>query len=264
MSKYLEVSKIYLKQQLIWRADTVFQLIIMVTKILFAYLLWGAIFGNEQEVAGFTFPAMLSYYVISSFLSQIDTSGEIGQDISGRIRNGTFSSYMILPMGTLWFYIARQLGTTVFYGFCILGALALWMVLFPVEFVIIGSWQIIPAVLVLVGIGLLFMVQLNYFLGILTFRFQEISTFLMVKDNLIALITGALIPLALLPDGIIMVMKLFPFYYVTYLPSMALIGKCQDEVFTGIVVLAGWSLFFAIVNRVIFARYRIKYDGVGI
>lgn len=264
MRKYLEVAKIYLKQQLIWRADTVFQLIILVTKILFAYLLWGAIYGNKQEVAGFTFSAMLSYYIISSFLSIIDTSGEIGQDISGRIRNGTFSSYMILPMGTLRFYIARQFGTTVFYGVCILGALALWMVLFPVGFVMTGSWQILLAVLVLVGIGMLFMVQLNYFLGILTFRFQEISTFLMIKDNLIALITGALIPLVLLPEGMIMVMKFFPFYYVTYLPSMALIGKCQDEIITGIVVLTAWSLCFAVLNRVFFGRYRIKYDGVGI
>lgn len=264
MRKYLEVAKIYLKQQLIWRADTVFQLIILVTKILFAYLLWGAIYGNKQEVAGFTFSAMLSYYIISSFLSIIDTSGEIGQDISGRIRNGTFSSYMILPMGTLRFYIARQFGTTVFYGVCILGALALWMVLFPVGFVMTGSWQILLAVLVLVGIGMLFMVQLNYFLGILTFRFQEISTFLMIKDNLIALITGALIPLVLLPEGMIMVMKFFPFYYVTYLPSMVLIGKCQDEIITGIVVLTAWSLCFAVLNRVFFGRYRIKYDGVGI
>lgn len=264
MRKYLEVAKIYLKQQLIWRADTVFQLIILVTKILFAYLLWGAIYGNKQEVAGFTFSAMLSYYIISSFLSIIDTSGEIGQDISGRIRNGTFSSYMILPMGTLRFYIARQFGTTVFYGVCILGALAMWMVLFPVGFVMTGSWQILLAVLILVGIGMLFMVQLNYFLGILTFRFQEISTFLMIKDNLIALITGALIPLVLLPEWMIMVMKFFPFYYVTYLPSMALIGKCQDEVFTGIVVLTAWSLCFALLNRVFFGRYRIKYDGVGI
>lgn len=264
MRKYLEVAKIYLKQQLIWRADTVFQLIILVTKILFAYLLWGAIYGNKQEVAGFTFTAMLSYYIISSFLSIIDTSGEIGQDISSRIRNGTFSSYMILPMGTLRFYIARQFGTTVFYGVCILGALALWMVLFPVGFVMTGSWQILLAVLVLVGIGMLFMVQLNYFLGILTFRFQEISTFLMIKDNLIALITGALIPLVLLPEGLIMVMKFFPFYYVTYLPSMALIGKCQDEIITGIVVLTAWSLCFAVLNRVFFGRYRIKYDGVGI
>ncbi|WP_394925044.1 ABC transporter permease [uncultured Robinsoniella sp.] len=264
MRKYLEVAKIYLKQQLIWRADTVFQLTILVTKILFAYLLWGAIFGKEQEVAGFTFSAMLSYYIISSFLSIIDTSGEIGQDISGRIRNGTFSSYMILPMGTLRFYIARQLGTTVFYGACILSALILWMVLFPVGFVLTGNWQIILAVLVLIGIGMLFMVQLNYFLGILTFRFQEISTFLMIKDNLIALITGTLVPLVLLPESIIVVMKFFPFYYVTYLPSMALIGRCQDEVYTGIVVLAAWSLLFALLNRVFFGRYRIKYDGVGI
>lgn len=47
------------------------------------------------------------------------------------------------------------------------------------------------------------MAELNYFLGILTLKFEEISTFLMIKDNFSAFVTGAVIPLALLPEWII-------------------------------------------------------------
>ena len=63
--KYLEISKIYIKSQLVWRADVVFQVFFTVTKILFAYLLWGIIFNDRTEVAGFSFQSMLSYYIIS-------------------------------------------------------------------------------------------------------------------------------------------------------------------------------------------------------
>ena len=69
------------------------------------------------------------------------------------------------------------------------------------------------------------MIQLNYFLGILAFKFQEIRMFLMIKGNIVAFITGTLVPLVLLPQGIVSAMRFFPFYYVTYLPSMLLIGK---------------------------------------
>lgn len=43
MRKYTETALIYFKAQLIWRADTVFNMLFTVTKIIFAYVLWGAI-----------------------------------------------------------------------------------------------------------------------------------------------------------------------------------------------------------------------------
>lgn len=39
MGKYLEVTRIYMKSQLAWRADVVFNMIFTISKILFAYLL---------------------------------------------------------------------------------------------------------------------------------------------------------------------------------------------------------------------------------
>lgn len=41
MRKYTETALIYFKAQLIWRADTVFNMLFTVTKIIFAYVLWG-------------------------------------------------------------------------------------------------------------------------------------------------------------------------------------------------------------------------------
>ena len=112
--------------------------------------------------------------------------------------------------------------------------------------------------------GLLFMALLNYFLGILTLKFEEISTFLMIKDNLSAVVTGAVIPLALLPEWMTAGMRFLPFYYVTYLPSMLFIGKCEDEAATGLFVLSIWCIFFLVLNQVTYEHYRMKYDGAGI
>lgn len=116
----------------------------------------------------------------------------------------------------------------------------------------------------MVVLGLLFMALLNYFLGILTLKFEEISIFLMIKDNLSAFVTGAVIPLALLPEGLTAGMRFLPFYYVTYLPSMLFIGKCKEEAITGLSVLGVWCIVFVIINQVTYEHYRIKYDGAGI
>lgn len=69
--KYIEVAKIHFKTQLVWRFDIVFNMLFTLTKILFAYILWGAVFRQKNIVAGFTFNSMLSYYTISPFYHRL-------------------------------------------------------------------------------------------------------------------------------------------------------------------------------------------------
>jgi ABC-2 type transport system ATP-binding protein len=264
MKKYIEVAKILFKAQIAYRFDVAMTVIFTISKMLFAYILWGAVFGQNKTVAGFTFPMMLSYYIISSFLSQIEMSEGVSGEISSRIRGGTFSKYMVIPANTQGYFIAQTFGAMAFYLFFIFAASVLWVFLFGVEFIITNKISLILATVLMVILGLVFMIQLNYFLGILAFKFQDVGVFLMIKGNIVSFVTGALVPLALLPHGIVSVMRFFPFYYVTYLPSMLLIGKNGNEILTGIVTLSVWLLAFILLNRFAYNKMRVIYDGVGI
>ncbi|MDE6054161.1 MAG: ABC transporter permease, partial [Lachnospiraceae bacterium] len=84
MRKYWEIAKTYTKTQLAWRADVIFNMIFTISKILFAYLLWGIIFQGKEMVGAFTFHGMLSYYIVSSFLSQLEMSDGISREIHYR------------------------------------------------------------------------------------------------------------------------------------------------------------------------------------
>jgi ABC-2 type transport system permease protein len=264
MRKYVEIAKLLFKAQIAYRFDVAMTVVLTVTKILFAYILWGAIFGKNETVAGFTFPMMLSYYIISSFLAQIEMSDGVSGEISDRIRGGTFLKYMVIPANTQGYFIAQTFGAMVFYTLFIFAATIVWIFVFGIKLTITSSILLILSSVVMVILGLLFMIQLNYFLGILAFKFQDIGLFLMIKGNIVAFITGTLVPLVLLPSGIVSVMRFFPFYYVTYLPSMLLIGKNESEALIGIVVLAAWLLFFTILNKLAYNKLRIIFDGVGI
>jgi len=264
MKKYLEIAKIHFKAQIAYRFDVAMTMVFTISKILFAYILWDAVFGQNETVAGFTFPMMFSYYIISSFLYQIEMSDRVSWEVSARIRDGSFSKYMVIPVNPQRYFIAQTLGAMMFYPLFIFASTAAWVVLFRVKLVIACDTAVIAAALIMTVLGLLFMIQLNYLLGILAFRFQDISVFLMIKGNIVAFITGALVPLVLLPRGIVSVMRFFPFYYVTYLPSMLLIGRNKEEALTGIAVLAAWLLLFTILNKYAYSKFRVMYDGVGI
>ncbi|MGL5434040.1 MAG: ABC transporter permease [Lachnospiraceae bacterium] len=264
MKKYIEITKIYFKNQLAWRTEAAFGLLFSVTKIIFAYLIWSEIFASKEMVAGFTFQTMLLYYVLSSFLTQIDLSSLISNEITQQIRNGKFSKYMILPVHVERYFWAMEAGMILFIMILNAAAGILWIVIFRIPVTITREPFLIAATFFMILAGLLFMAQLNYFLGILTLKFQEISTFLMIKDNLVQLVTGSIIPLILFPDFLIGVMKLLPFYYVTYLPAMLLLGKCTEEAISGLLVISAWCLVFFVLNQVTYQRLRTKFDGVGI
>lgn len=262
--KYWQIAVTYMKTQLVWRADVIFNMIFTISRILFAYLLWGIIFQGKEKVGMFTFHGMLSYYIVSSFLSQLEMSAGVSGEIHDRIRNGTFSKYMVIPASIELYFMAMELGVVLFYIAFDFIAAVVWIFVFRIQFAFAAEWSVAVCAVVMAVLGMVFMVQLNYYLGLLTLKYQGIGTFLMIKNNLAALVTGSIVPLALFPETVIRMMRILPFYYVTYLPSMLLTGLCGDEAVTGIVTIGCWCVVLQLVIRITQKKYFKTYDGVGI
>ena len=55
MKKYLEIAKAYMKAQLIWRSDTLVDVILAVAKILFAWILWSILFEGKSRSRAWDF-----------------------------------------------------------------------------------------------------------------------------------------------------------------------------------------------------------------
>lgn len=264
MKAYIETAKVLFKSQLAYRFDTLLSMVFTVSKIILAYVLWGAIFESRELVAGFTFHSMISYYIISSFFSQLDQSSGTGRQISDEIRDGLFSKYMVRPINIFGYFSAQTAGVSAYLlGFNLLAALV-WVVIFRIQLAITGELALLLAALGLLLLGLIFMMQLNFYIGILAFKFLETGVFMMIKDNILQFVTGTLIPLTIIPAPIVAVMQYFPFYYVTYLPTMLALGRKQEEILLGVIVLVAWNLAMALINTWTWQRLRTKYDGVGI
>lgn len=262
--RYYEVAKINFKIQLIWRFDVVVNMMFTIIKILFAYILWKAVFGENKIVSGFTFNSMLSYYIISSFLSGIDMSKSTSEEICNRVKLGTFSKYMIIPINVQNYFIAKNFGMTCFYFVFNMISAFVWIFIFKLDFAFTSNPVQIVISILMIFLGLIFMMQLHFFIGILSFKFLEIGFFRMIIENISEFVTGTMIPLILLPEVLVTVMKVFPFYYTTYLPSMLLIGRNSNEAVQGLIIISLWVLLFFILNKIMYKRMRTLFDGVGI
>lgn len=264
MRKYIEVLKLQFKTEMSFRLDIAFTMLFTVIRVLFALIVWPAVFEGQTEIAGFTLPGMLSFYVVSSFIAGLDISEGIAWEMGDRIRHGTFTKFLILPCKPETYFQFQTFGASLLHLIFAFTATVLWAVLFQIPLTLTSDPAAIFSAVLMVGLGLCFMNQFNFAIGMLAFKFLDISTFLIFKNDLIAFLTGSLLPLALLPGWARGVMRFFPFYYVNNLPSMLLIGQGREETAMGFGVLLLWIAAFFFIDRVGFKALRRRYDGVGV
>lgn len=264
IKKYCEVAKINFKGCIIWRFDILANLLLTVTKITFAYILWKAVFGENDVIGGFTFYSMLTYYVTGAFLSGADMSKKISTEICTRVISGTFSKYIIIPVNIQIYFMAQNFGRLIFYLLLNMISLFTWIFILQISFSFTNNMYYLGTAAVMALLGLIFMTEFQFFIGILSFKFLEISMFRIIVDNIMVFITGAAIPLSLLPEAVTAVMRIFPFYYIIYLPSMLAIGRNGNEALSGLIIIFTWVLAFFIINNLLYKRLRVLFEGVGI
>lgn len=264
MRKYIGVFATTFKSQLAFRFDVYMGFLFSLSRALLAYILWGAIFSGRETVGGFTLDEMITYYILNNFFRSMDFSDSGGGEFAYRIRQGLFSSFMTRPEDVQCHFFAMNFGASAYYSIFQLLSAALWVLVFGLRFAFKCTLTDALSAFALVLMGLVFMGALNFSISMLAFKYGDTDSFIRVKNNIISLITGSLIPLSLMPDVVVTVMRFTPFYYSAYLPSMLLMGKGSGEAVLGMAIVAAWSLVFIVLGRRAYSKYRVMYDGVGI
>lgn len=265
MRKYLAVTSTLFKAQLVYRFEVAMTAVSSVGTVLFAWVLWGAAFSERTAIGGFTYQDMLSYYVISSFIVSIDKSNNVCFEVSKKIRGGTFSKYMTIPANPQLYFLFQSFGVSAYYAlFALLSAL-FSVGAFGVKLSFSSDPASVLCAILLVPLGISFMVSLRYFIGLLTFKFQDIGFFIHVQSGSVTFITGSIIPIVLLPKTVQSILRFLPFSHVIYTPAALLAGQTDATAgFSGLLVLLGWTAIMAVMNEAVYNRLRVKFDGVGV
>ena len=265
MKKYLEAFRLSYKMQIAWRFDVAMTMVSTAGQIIAAWIIWQVIFSQHTTVKGFGLGSMLSYYLISSILTSIDFTNQISGEVSDLIKSGRFSGHMVTPMNPLFFFGSMTAGESAFHlGFSLLTALVC-AVLFQMNIAITHDPVRIFLALALIVTGLFFMACYHYTIGVLTFKFLEIGFFMHVQGSIIAFATGSLVPLSLLPESVLYILRFLPFTHVVFTPAMLLCGLVDtaEGVFS-FAVISAWALLMFTVSQYAHKHLRVKYDGVGI
>lgn len=263
MRKYLEIGKVSVKTQITYRFDVIVGSFMPFVRVFLAFFLWRTLFTGKTEMGGMTFGMMLTYYIICAFIQRLDQSNGLVWDFAGEIREGRFSKYLVKPVSPLGHFMFTSLGKTLYILVFTLLAVAGVALIFNQQFLLPSSVLNLVLALIIAFLGLVFMILLNYLTALLAFKFTDITGWHLLKGNIVDFLSGALLPLSLLPLWMQGIMRFFPFYYMQFLPASLYLGLRTDEALWGILVMTLWIFALWGLAEATYNRFRRLYEGVG-
>ncbi|MEW6055694.1 MAG: ABC-2 family transporter protein [Bdellovibrionota bacterium] len=183
-------------------------------------VLWYALFkvGGATEVAGMNYQELVQYTLVSLLFTQI-RGGNQDFELQEMIRNGSLSNYLLRPVSVIEFVYFRGIAPKLLIsGICLVFGLAVGAV------VGLSAPHMIAAMSMAL-LGNLIHYQLGAALATTAFLWEEAYSVLMVKNILVSLLSGELLPLTFFPESWSWAWKSMPFYLYVFGPVEVALGR---------------------------------------
>lgn len=231
------------------------------------FFVWQALFAESGKtvMGGFTFDAMLVYYVAVILFAKIVRGLEFENYVSQDIYEGGLNRYLVFPASYFWFKYAQHVGSLLpaLIQLALFGALA-FLVLEPAGDLRLSAGGVAMA------LGSLVVANFLYFL--LSFPLQSVAFW---ADNVWSLVVmlrftttllgGFMFPLALFPTWVQEASTWLPFRCLFAVPVEAFLGRLAfAEWALATAVGLAWCAVISLLVAAVWRRGNLQYTGVGI
>lgn len=261
--KYLAIFQTAFQNSISWRGAFWFYIALNFLPLLAYYYLWTAVFQQRATAAGFSYEAMLTYAVIATVFARLTwASPEYG--VMENIREGTLTKYLVQPMSYFGYYWSSRLafrtfGTALTLPFTLLVVFLIRdHLLLPPE-----TWRWLA---ILATIPLAFTLQFLFgmALGLLSFWILEARYFQYIKETLLALLGGAMLPYAFFPDAVQSVLSFLPFRFIASFPVEIYLGRVNTaDIFQGIIMAIVWIGLLLALTMTMWQRGLRRFVAFG-
>lgn len=223
------------------------------------WILWYAMFkiGGAETVAGMTYTDMIHYTWVSVLFTQI-RGGDHDFELAEMIRSGQLSNYLLRPVGVVEFVYIRGVAEKLFLSF---GCLIVGMFIAP--WFGLDPSRMVGAMLMAI-LGNVIHYQIGAALSSTSFLWEESYSVLMVKNMVVAFLSGELIPLNLFPENMQWLWKSTPFYLYVFGPTQYALGRwTHTEFMINMAIGCGWLIAGWLLIRITWGLGIRRYLSLG-
>lgn len=243
-----------LRRELTYPGNVIWGLVYGLISVLPQVFIWQALYIGKGEVAGASLAQMMTYVVLTNLVGMITNAGG-ASDLEERMKSGQIGLDLLRPVNIRLLFVAQNLGEMA------ANLLMRGLPMFLITIAIVGG--ILPPVsgvalayfclTTVLGMGI--QISLQLFLG--TFAFWFMNTFLMgwLLNFSWLVLSGAIIPLWLLPGWMVQVAQALPFQAAQYIPIAVYLGKIPvSEVPRALLTQTLWIVGLLAVQTLLWRR----------
>jgi ABC-2 type transport system permease protein len=204
-----------------------------------------------------------TYFVLLSFVTMATSSWMTGF-LANDIRLGKLSTWMVRPASLLLGFVANNISEKVMKLFALIPMIGvLWWIFRDSMSIPAGPtrWAFF-AVSILLGAVLVFTIDI--LIGALAFWMDDVLAIAHARMLLANLLSGSIVPLALMPDWSRGFIDNQPFRYTVSFPVEIVVGDLAGrDLLTGLGIQFAYVLVFAVIARVVWSHGIRAYSAVG-
>jgi ABC-type uncharacterized transport system permease subunit len=226
------------------------------------WVLWGAMYRDGgAQIAGssgaMTYSQMIAYTLTSILFTQV-RGGNLDFELQELIRSGGLSQYLLRPASVIEFIYLRGSASRFF-----VATLSLGIGLLLCTFTRLEPLSLLAAMSMAL-LGNLIHYQLGAILSTVAFLWEEAYSLLMVKNLIVSILCGELIPLFLFPSHLSWVWESLPFYLYVFGPTQVALGEWSLEVWQHHIWIGlAWSLGLGLATHLTWRLGIHRYQSLG-
>jgi ABC-2 type transport system permease protein len=250
-SFFAMIPKLFMAYQIWFWVGLVLNIISMAILVYF----WRAIYNDASTISGLGLNQTLTY-ILMAFIFMPLTSNDLIWEFGSNLREGTIIHHLLRPINFQGMNYAQMLGTLVTRMILQLPMVLVAVLLFGLRFPTDPATWLAFLVSALLGFTVMFF--FNWFLACLTFYTTEIWGLGVLIEGMNFFLSGALVPLVMMPEWLRTIVLSIPFAQALAVPVGLLTGitplsDAPRVWFIQILWIAGmWllsTLFFRIAVR---------------
>lgn len=262
LSPYLYLAKASILNQLAYRLEAFAGFGLNLIPLASLVFLWKSAFQGNQQVAGVTQDQMVAYSILAVALKDVFYF-KTQESILAGVQTGQIAIDFLRPYNVLCRYLSEDIATS----FTSVLRRFVPLLLFSAIFITMPlPSSASAAALFLLSCVLSYAIlwSLSALTGLIAFWAMEVGNLGMVKDALVRILSGSIVPLWFFPEPARKIFDLLPFRYTFQTPLGIFIGKTGfSQALQEMMIQVGWATALGISVFLVWhlARRRLMIQG---
>ena len=224
MNTYIQIAAIKFRNNMAYRFEYVMGIVNTILNFLVYWCIYKALYGGASEVDGITFSMVTTNFIISLGLISAFSKNEMF--LQDKIKQGTIANELLKPVNFKFRMLFEDLGDGFFkVVFNFIPAVIVAMIFAPIE----PPAGILDLTLCLVStvLGYIVLWHISFIVQTLAFWLFNVWGLVTIKNVIVNILSGALLPLWFMPEPILKIIKFTPFDSIFFTPVQLYLGQLQ-------------------------------------